>query len=66
MINEYDPGMVKEQFKKEEIAYKRIRERIAWDRAGLILLFSTGVTKICAGCCLGVNTMVQRRHAHEY
>ena len=65
MITEYDPGRVKEQL-KEEIAYQRIEERMTRDRAGLGLLFSTGVTKICAGCYLGVNTMVQRRHAREY
>ena len=54
MISEYDPGMVREQLKKEEIAYQRIRERIARDRAGLILLFCTGITedlcRLLPGC----------------
>jgi hypothetical protein len=63
----YNPGIVKEQLKKEEIASQRIRDGIARDRAGPGLLFCTGVTKnmcrVLPGCA---DTMGQRRHAHEY
>ena len=67
MINEYNPGMVKEQFRKEEIAYQRIRDGIARDISGLILLFCTGITEdLCRLLHGSAYTIMQRRYSHEY
>jgi hypothetical protein len=67
MINKYNPGMSKEQLRKEETASQRIGDGIAKDRAGLGLLFYTGIAKdLCRllhGCA---DTIMRRRHAHEY
>lgn len=67
MINECNPGMVKDQLRKEEIATQRIRDRIARNISGLILPFCTGITEdLCRLLHGSADTIMQRRHGHEY